>query len=278
MKNLMGTGSVALLIAGIALTQSPAQPATERMTPEAFQADEVAVLPAGRPIDMDWGGRYGILGEPAAVDEAEGRVKATAGLGQEFPDEMRKQLVEALGSGIFLVFRDPVMEDLKLSDEQKQKLQQQFPDFVQATMQVFEKIQDAKPEDREKEMQAHHQKSEAKLTSILQEVLDNKQRARLFQLQLQQAGVFALLGENEAFKPLKITAPQRKRFRELVQDMETKIQATIQDACSEPKPEEILPRVMKIRKQYAGKLEALLSEGQQKAWKELLGKPFELGD
>jgi Spy/CpxP family protein refolding chaperone len=201
-----------------------------------------------------------------------------AGSGQEFLDEMRKQLVEALGGGIFVIFRDQVMEELKLSDEQKQKLLDQFPEFVQATMHVFERIQDAKPEGREKEMQAHREKSEAQLTSFLKEVLDDKQRARLFQLQLQQAGVFALLGENEAFKPLKITAPQRKRFRELVHDMEKKTQATIQEAGNEPKPEEILPRVRKIRKDYAGKLEALLSEGQKKAWKELLGKPFELGD
>jgi hypothetical protein len=186
--------------------------------------------------------------------------------------------VEALGGGVFLVFRDPVMDELKLSDEQKQKLQEKFPDFVQATMQVFEKIQDAKAEDREKEMQAHRQKSEAKLTSVLKDVLDDKQRARLFQLQLQQAGVFALLGENEAFKPLKITAPQRKRFMELVHDMQKKIQATIQEAGSDPKPEEILPRVRKIRQDYTGKLEALLSDGQIHAWKNLLGKPFELGE
>jgi hypothetical protein len=250
-----------------------------------LQADEVAFLPAGRPIDVDCGVRYGILGEPTAVGEAEEPVPAksagpteTAGFGQEVPDEMRKQLVEALGGGVFLVFRDPVMEELKLSDEQKQKLQEQFPDFVQATMHVFEKIQDAKPEDREKEMQAHRQKSEAKLTSFLKDVLDDKQRARLFQLQLQQAGVFALLGENEAFKPLKITAQQRKRFVELVQDMQKKLQATIQEAGKDPKPEEILPRVRKIRKEYAGKLEALLSAGQIQAWKDLLGKPLELGD
>jgi hypothetical protein len=127
-------------------------------------------------------------------------------------------------------------------------------------------------------MQAHHQKSEAKLTSLLKDVLKDKQRARLFQLQLQQAGVFALLGENEAFKPLKITDEQRKKLMELVQDMQKKIQATIKEAGNEPNPEEIMPRVMKIRQEQEGKLEALLSQGQLKAWKELLGKPFELGD
>ena len=37
----------------------------------------------------------------------------------------------------FLVFRDKVPEDLKLSDEQKQKLLEKLPDYVQETMKVF---------------------------------------------------------------------------------------------------------------------------------------------
>jgi hypothetical protein len=250
-----------------------------------LKADEVAFLPAGRPIDLNCGVRYGILGEPAAGVEAEEPVpaKATgptngAGFGQEFPDEMRQQLVQALGGGVFIVFRAKVMEELNLSDEQEQKVLEQFPDYVQATMQVFEKIQDAKPEEREIQMQAHRKKSEEKLTSLLKDVLQEKQRARLFQLQLQQAGVFALLGENEAFKPLRITDAQRKKFMELVQAMQEKIQTVIKEAGNEPKPEEILPKVMKIRKEHEGKLKALLSEGQIKSWKELLGKPFEFDD
>jgi hypothetical protein len=249
------------------------------------KADEIAFLPGGRPIDVDCGVRYGILGEPAATAEAEEKTPAkapspanTAGFGQEIPDEMRKQLIQALGGGAFIVFRDKVLEELKLSDEQKQKLLEQFPDYVQATMKVFEKIQDAKPEDREKEVQEHRKKSGQKLTSLLKDVLEDKQRARLFQLQLQEAGVFALLGENEAFKPLKITQEQRKKFMELVQDMQKNIQATIKEAGKEPKPEEIMPQVMKIRKEHEGKIEALLSESQKKGWKELLGKPFEFGD
>jgi hypothetical protein len=60
--------------------------------------------------------------------------------------------------------------------------------------------------------------------------------------------------------------------------MENKIQATIKAAGNEPKPEEIMPQVMKIRKEHETKIEALLSDSQKTAWKELLGKGFELGD
>jgi hypothetical protein len=201
-----------------------------------------------------------------------------ANFGQEIPDEMRKQLVEALGGGAFVIFRDKVLEELQLSNEQKQKVLEQFPDYVQATMSVFEKLHDAKPEDREKQMHEHRQKSEQKLTAFLKDVLEDKQRTRLFQLQLQQAGVFALLGENEAFKPLQITAAQRQEFMAVVQDMQKQIQATIKAAGNEPKPEDILPQVMKIRKEHEATMETLLSASQKKGWQQLRGKPFELGD
>ena len=43
-------------------------------------------------------------------------------------------------------------------------------------------------------------------------------------------------------------------------------------------PEEIRPKVMKIRKDYEGKVGAILGDAQKKQWQEMLGKPFDLGD
>jgi hypothetical protein len=197
--------------------------------------------------------------------------------GQDVPDEARKQLVQALG-GPFLVFRDKVLDELKLSGAQKEKLLQTFPDYVQETMKVFEKIQQAKPEEREKTMQEHRRKSDEKLSALLNDVLEAKQRQRLFQLQLQQAGVFALMGENEAFKNLKITAQQRKEFMDVVQQMQKKIEPVIKEAQQAGNPEEIMPKVTKIRQEHEGKIAAILTDGQKKLWKEMLGKPLDLGD
>lgn len=227
---------------------------------------------AGRAPDLSCGVRYGIIGEP--VPDAETAQSAA----EEFPDEARKQLVEALGGGAFLVYRDKVQEELKLSDEQKQKLFEKFPEFVQETMDLFEKIKDLKPEEKEKQMQQHRKKCDEKLSGILKEVLQGKQRDRLLQLQLQQAGAFALLGENEAFKKLKITDEQRKQFMGIVQGMQKKIEPLIKEAQSGGNPEEIRPKVMKIRKDHQDKIEAILSDEQKKQWKEMLGKPFDLGD
>ena len=41
-------------------------------------------------------------------------------------------------------------------------------------------------------------------------------------------------------------------------------------------PDEIRPKVMKLREDLQGKLEALLTDAQKKQWKEMLGKPVDL--
>jgi hypothetical protein len=77
---------------------------------------ELGHLPGGHAvfIDLDCGVRYGIIGEPVPAEEA--------GSADEIPDQARKQLVEVLG-GAFVVYRDKVQEELKLSEEHKAKLQ-----------------------------------------------------------------------------------------------------------------------------------------------------------
>ena len=122
---------------------------------------------AGRSSDLSCGVRYGIIGEPVPDEETGGAQGAT----QEIPDEARKHVVEALGGGPFLVFRDKVQEELKLSDDQKQKLMEKLPDHAQETRKVFEKIKDLKPERREKELQSHRQKARDKLAALLKEAL-----------------------------------------------------------------------------------------------------------
>ena len=151
------------------------------------QAD-VTTLLGGHVIDMQCGVRFGIVGTPVAAADAAAADEAPDA--PQFPDEARKQLVQVLG-GTFLVFRDKVQDELKLFGEQKQKLAAKFPDYVQATMKMFDKAKDLKPAEREQEMETHRRKSGEKLTALLKDVLDGKQQERLFQLQLQQAGVLA---------------------------------------------------------------------------------------
>lgn len=225
-------------------------------------AVEVAILPGGHRIDMDCAVRFGFIGEAAAA--------------QDIPEEARRQVTELLGPP-FLVFRDKVQEDLKLSKEQKEKLDKHLQDTVQETMQFMPKLGDKKPEKREKELQAYREKAQEKLTAVLTETLKEDQHKRLRQVMLQQEGLFAL-GNPYVMRELELTAKQRQQFTEVVQAFHKAIEPLMKEAQKDGKPEEIRPKAMKIRKEYGEKVEAILSDAQKKKWKELLGKPLDLND
>jgi hypothetical protein len=232
---------------------------------------DAAHLPAGHPIDLACEVRYGILGEPVRAAEA-----SPAEPSADIPEEARRQLTEALGPP-FQVFRDKVQEELALSDEQKEKLTKQLEATVQEAMQFFQQLEGKKPEEREKELHTYRQNAQEKLAVFLKDALKPKQLERLRQLELQVEGPFAL-GRPDVLKELKLTDEQRKQFMALVQEMQQKIEPLIKEAQTKGNPEEIRPKALKIRKEYAGKIEALLTEAQKKQWQDMLGKPFALGD
>ena len=231
-------------------------------------------LPGGHAvfIELDGGVRYGMIGEPVPAEEAGGADQA------QVPAEARKVLAENL-HGPFLVFRDKVQEDLKLTQEQKEKLEQNLQELLPDAMQFFQKIEGLKGEEREKELKAYRQKAQEKLAAVLKETIKEDQRKRLRQLELQREGAFVLLhGDVEIGTDLKITDEQRKQFMAVVQDMQKKIAPLIKEAQSGGDPQEIRPKAMKIRKEHEGKIVALLTDPQKKQWKEMLGKPLDLDE
>jgi hypothetical protein len=112
---------------------------------------------------------------------------------------------------------------------------------------------------------------------LLKEVLKPEQLKRLRGITLQQEGGLAL-GQEDVQGELKITQEQLKKFMAITQELQRKIQALIKEAQSGGKPEELRPKVLKIREEYAKKLEAVLTGEQTKKWKDMLGKSFDLGE
>ena len=197
---------------------------------------------------------------------------------QDIPESARKQLAENL-HGSVVVFRDKVQEELKLTGEQKDKLEQHLRELLPDAMQFFQSMEGVKPEERERELKAYRPKVNEKLAAVLKETLRKDQLQRLRQLELQQEGAFALLhGEAEIGKDLKITDEQRRQFMAVVQNMQKKIEPLIKMARSGGNADKIRPKVMKIRKEHEGKIEALLTDAQKKQWKEMLGKPLVLDE
>lgn len=196
---------------------------------------------------------------------------------QEIPDEARRQFIQFFG-GPFLVYRDKVQGELKLSDDQKQKVEDDLKERIRAAMEFFQTADALKPEEREKEHKAYREKSREKLAAFLKDVLKDDQLKRLRQLDLQNDGLFALLGRPELAKELKITDEQRKQFMPVAQELQKKVQPLVKEAQSGANPQEIMAKIIKIRKAQEVKIQAILNEAQRKQWQEMVGKAFEFDD
>jgi hypothetical protein len=193
----------------------------------------------------------------------------------QVPDENRQQLVEALGTP-FIVFRDKVLDEIKVSDDQREKLMQLLMERIMQTGPFLDSLQQAGPE-REKMLAEHKKNAREKLAKDLNKVLQPDQLKRLRQVTLQQEGSFAL-GQDDVRKELKITPEQLKQFMAIMQDLQKKVVPLVKQAQSGGNPEEIRPKIEQLRKDRGKKLEAVLTAAQKKQWKDLLGPPFELGN
>jgi hypothetical protein len=193
---------------------------------------------------------------------------AAAGISRAQSEESRKHLLHELG-GPFFVSRDKVQEDLKLSGDQKQKLRES----LSADVQEAGRIESLKPEERGPAMQAFRQTSYAKLEAYLKETLTADQLKRFQQLKLQY-DTPAIMLQPDTGKELNITDDQRKQFMGVIQEMKKEIDPLMKAAKSGGNPQEILAKVTKLRQDAQAKIEAMLSEAQEKKWKEMTGPPL----
>ena len=92
-------------------------------------------------------------------------------------------------------------------------------------------------------------------------------------MELQREGLFG----GEIWNDLQVTDQQRKQFVALIQQMQKKTETLLEEVRQGGNPDEIRPKVLKNREDLEGQLEALLTDAQKKQWKEILGKPIELG-
>ena len=255
------------------------------------KSDEVAFLPGGRPIDLACGVRYGIIGEPVADSEAIPAPDAPRVAASEPPaQEPARQLMEAIGPQL-AVFLSVVQDDLNLSDQQKQMLQQMKTGAAEGLQQFMQQIQNAPDEERGKLHQQFREQANKQVNEVFAQLLQPEQQKRLRQIVLQQQRLFALadpevakeLGfgnEQEKRFLMRIMEETQKRLQAFQQKAQEKIQQTAQatgDLEEVQKEAAKLQReAAKIRKEQEAKIEALLSDAQKEQWKAMLGKPLDL--
>ena len=201
----------------------------------------------------------GLSAQPASQGVESARTSA-----QDIPEEVRSKLTHNVGS-TFLVFRDKVQKELKLTREQKEKLDQHLQGLLPDAMQMLQKSKG----EREK----YHEKTHEEMAAALRETLSEVQRTRLRQFERQRDGLF---GAGWNLQELQITDEQRKQFIAPIRETQQKTRALMEEIQKGANPDEIRPKVLKLRLDLEGELEALLTDAQKKQWKEMLGKPVDL--
>ena len=152
---------------------------------------------------------------------------------QGIPEEALKKLRHDLG-GSFLVSRDKVQEELKLTKEQKEKLEQHLRELLPDAMQFFQKIQGLEPEERKKELKSIPPEGAGETGSGAEGNPQRRPAQRLRQLELQQEG----LRNGEIWKDLQVTDEQRKQFMAMMQQAQKETQPLMEELQKGGKPKE----------------------------------------
>ncbi|MGO8751163.1 MAG: Spy/CpxP family protein refolding chaperone [Thermoguttaceae bacterium] len=184
---------------------------------------------------------------------------------QDITEALCSKLTHNIGSS-FLVFRRRVQEELKATKGQRDKLDQFLGKLLPDAMQALRKSNG--------ERQKYNQKTHEQMAAALNETLNEGQRTRLRQLERQRDGLFS---EDWTLKELQVTDEQRKQFMALIQQTREKTKTLMDEIRKGANPDEIRPKVLKLRLDLEGQLEALLTDAQKEQWKEMLGKPVDLG-
>ena len=136
------------------------------------------------------------------------------------PEEVRKLMRHKLDSS-FVVFRDKVQEELKLSKEQVRTLEAVLPD----AMQFLQRIEGLKPEEQEREIRAYRPMAHDRLAAVVRETLSEDQRTRLRQIELQRDQLFG----GEIWRELHVTDEQQKQFMVLIQKTQNQIKTLMEE-------------------------------------------------
>jgi hypothetical protein len=169
-----------------------------------------------------------------------------------------------------LVGNKSVQEELKLSDEQKEKLTKAGEEFRAKIREAFQDM------DREKIAKIQKEMTEA-VTKVAKDTLKPEQMKRLHQIEVQVAGARAFAIERVQ-KELKLDDKQKEAIKECEENLTKARQELFKDIGRDDreKRQEATKKLTEKRKEAMEKLVSALNADQKKAWKEMTGEPFEI--
>ena len=178
-------------------------------------------------------------------------------------------------AGPGIVGMPAVQTELKITDEQKPKIEKVVASIREEAMGLRDKLQDTPKGDRMAKMRELMADVNAKGNKELREILDEGQMKRLHQIELQMAGAEGLT-HKYVVDHLKITDEQKSKIETVLQDSQSKMREMMADAQGGGDRQGMMEKMRELRTATTEKAMNVLSSEQKDEYKKLLGAKFEM--
>jgi hypothetical protein len=158
-----------------------------------------------------------------------------------------------------------VQDELKITEEQKEKLQK-------ALREVAENVGNMRDMDEEERRDAMRKMGE-ETNKVVKEVLNEEQQNRLMEIRWQQAPATGFASP-EFHEALKFSEDQKEKLKGIMEEMGKDMREIMQEGRENPR--ESREKMEALRKETKEKVMGVLTAEQKASLEKLSGKPFEL--
>jgi len=178
-----------------------------------------------------------------------------------------------MGGGAGFLRSPNVQKDMKLSEEQIGKVQDTLAASMEKHRDEFQALRDVPREERQAKTAALSKMINDEVKKGLS--LSDEQSKRFEQIELQARGLQAYLDPTVAGK-LKLTEDQTSKIRELAMGAFRGGAGAFNKDASKEERAEAQKKAAATRRENIAKVQAMLTDDQKKAWKDLTGEPVEI--
>jgi Spy/CpxP family protein refolding chaperone len=166
-----------------------------------------------------------------------------------------------------------VQKDLNLTDAQVRKVQETLREIRERHQDAYSALRDASPDVRGAKMVTLNESVNDEVKKALSFSAEQSKRFDQISLQAHVLQAFANPTVNEK---LKLTNDQKSKIREIAEATRSSVAGASNKDASEQERTDARNKRAATQKENITKVQALLTDDQKKAWKELTGEPIEI--
>ncbi len=185
----------------------------------------------------------------------------------------RGGMMGGMGGGANLLTNKSVQQELKLSEEQVEKVTKAATAIGEKMNEKRQGMQDLAQDERQAKMAEINKETTAEVKKTTEAIFSPAQAKRFEQIRL-QAMSYNAFNDPDIAKKLNITADQKAKFGDLRQEMMSEM-GELRQAMQNDR-EGAMKKMTELTKKTNEKAMAVLTSEQKASWKELTGEPFEI--